>query len=303
MGASENDAKATLLPLDRVSIVVGPRALRDLPEQPLVRIRPSGKLTSLNVRELWAYRELLFFLTWRDVRVRYKQTVLGVAWAIIQPLLTMVIFTLFFGKAIGVASDGIAYPLFVYAGLLPWTFVSNAISGSGNSLVGSSHLITKVYFPRMIIPSAAVAAGLVDFAIGFTVLIALMVYYEIVLTWTVVLVPLLLLLSVLLALGVGMSASALNVRYRDVRYALPFCIQLWLFATPIIYPSSVVPAQWRWALALNPLTGIIEGYRASLFGRQVDLVALGLSGGLTIALLVGGAYLFRRMEKSFADIV
>jgi lipopolysaccharide transport system permease protein len=215
----------------------------------------------------------------------------------------MLVFALFFGKLAGIASDGIPYPLFAYAGLLPWTYFSNAVSNSGNSLVGSSNLITKVYFPRMIIPGAAVAAGLVDFAIAFALLIGLMIYYGIAVTWSIAMLPALVILTALLALGLGMCASALNVKYRDVRYALPFLIQLWMFATPIIYPSSIVPAKWRWALGLNPLAGIIEGYRASLFGREFDWLALGLSALITLGLLVYSAYAFRRMEKSFADIV
>jgi len=272
-------------------------------EEPLFTIKPTSKWVALNLRDLWAYRELLYFLTWRDVKVRYKQTVLGASWAVIQPLFSMLVFTLFFGKLAGVPSDGIPYPLFAYAGLLPWTYFSNAVTSSGNSLVGSSNLISKVYFPRMIIPGAAVAAGLVDFAIAFALLAGLMIYYGVAVTWSIAMVPALVILTALLALGVGMWTSALNVKYRDVRYALPFLIQLWMFATPIIYPSSIVPAKWRWALALNPLVGIIEGYRASLFGREFDWVALGLSSFVTLALLVYSAYAFRRMEKSFADIV
>src|ERR1700686_5124718 len=215
---------------------------------PLIRIRPSKGWVALRLRDLWSYRELLYFLTWRDIKVRYKQTVLGASWAIIQPLFTMLLFTLFFGRLAGLPSDGIPYPIFAYAGLLPWTFFSNAVTNSGNSLVGSSNLITKVYFPRMIIPGAAVGAGLVDFAIAFVVLAALMIYYGIALTPSLLALPLLLALTALLALGVGMWTSALNVKYRDVRYALPFVIQLWMFASPIIYPASLMPQKWRWGL-------------------------------------------------------
>ena len=272
-------------------------------EEPFFTIKPTNKWVALNLGDLWAYRELLYFLIWRDVKVRYKQTLLGASWAVIQPLFSMLVFTLFFGHLARVPSDGIPYPLFAYAGLLPWTYFSNAITNSGNSLVGSSNLITKVYFPRMIIPGAAVAAGLVDFAIAFVLLIGLMIYYGVAVTWSIAMLPALVILTALLSLGVGMCASALNVKYRDVRYALPFLIQLWMFATPIIYPSSIVPAKWRWALALNPLAGIIEGYRASLFGREMDWAALGLSSLVTLALLVYSAYAFRRMEKSFADVV
>src|SRR5262245_40336398 len=231
-----------------------------LPERPLVRITPGEDRSGLNLRELWAYRELLYFLTWRDVKVRYKQTLLGAAWAIIQPLFAMLIFTLFFGRLAGVPSDGIPYPLFAYAGLLPWTFFSNAVTSSGNSLVGSANLITKVYFPRMIIPGAAVAAGLIDLLVAFVILIVLMVYYQVGVTIHILMAPALVVLTTLLATGCGMWMSALNVKYRDIRYALPFAIQLWMFATPIIYPLSLIPSDYRWLLKLNPLSGIIEGY-------------------------------------------
>src|SRR5437660_11065117 len=274
------------------------------PEPQRVRIRPSRGWVALNLKDLWVYRELLYFLTWRDIKVRYKQTILGATWAIIQPLFTMLLFTLFFGKLAHIPSDGVPYPIFAYAGLLPWMFFSNAVTSSGNSLVGSSNLITKVYFPRMIIPSAAVGAGLVDFAIAFVILIALMIYYRVSLNWNLLAVPLLLALTTLLALGIGMWTSALNVKYRDIRYALPFLIQLWMFASPVIYPASMMPQKWRWVLWLNPLTGIIEGFRSSLFGaNKFDWSALGLSTAITFAMLVYSAYNFRRMERVFADIV
>jgi lipopolysaccharide transport system permease protein len=275
----------------------------DLPEEPLILIEPGRRWVALNLRDLWAYRELLFFLTWRDVKVRYKQTLLGAAWAIIQPLFTMLLFTLFFGKLAGMPSEGIPYPLFAYAGLLPWTFFANAVTNSGNSLVGSANLITKVYFPRMIIPGAAVGAGLVDFALAFLLLAGMMFSYGVAITRSLLMLPLLILLTVLLAAGVGMWMSALNVKYRDIRYALPFFIQLWMFASPIIYPATIVPERWRWALALNPLTGIIEGYRSALFGRAFDATALALATALTLAILMYAAYDFRRMEKTFADVV
>jgi ABC-type polysaccharide/polyol phosphate export systems, permease component len=276
---------------------------RGLPEEPLIRMRPGKKWAALNLRDIWTYRELLYFLTCRDVKVRYKQTLLGAAWAILQPLFTMLIFTLFFGKLAGVPSDDIAYPLFAYAGLLPWTFFSNAVTNSGNSLVGSSNLITKVYFPRLIIPGAAVAAGLVDFAIAFVILIGLMAYYRVGVTWNILMLPLLVWLTTLLALGIGMWMSALNVKYRDIRYALPFLIQLLMFATPIIYPVSLIPATWRWVMLLNPLAGIIEGYRAAFFGRAFDWPGLALAIIIILVLLVYAAFTFRRMEKSFADIL
>lgn len=268
-------------------------------------IQPSGTWSALNLRDLWAYRELLYFLTWRDVKVRYKQTALGVAWAVLQPLLTMLISTLIFGRLGGFSSrtGGIPYPIFAYAGLLPWTFFSNAITTSGNSLVGSANLITKVYFPRMIIPGAAVAAGLVDFFIAFLLLIGLMIYYQVAPTWNLLLFPGLVFLTALLATSVGMWLSALNVKYRDVRFALPFIVQLWMFLSPVFYPSNVLPEKYRWVFALNPLTGIIDAYRSSLFGQAINWTALGISALITIVLLVYAAYSFRRMEKTFADIV
>jgi lipopolysaccharide transport system permease protein len=277
--------------------------VHSLPDKPVVTIRPSGKWVALNLRDLWAYRDLLYFLTWRDVKVRYKQTVLGAAWAIIQPLFTMLIFWLFFGRLAGMPSDGIPYPLFALAGLIPWTFFANAVTSSGNSLVGSANLITKVYFPRMIIPFAAVGAGLIDLAIAFGLMAVMMIWFGVTPTLSLLLLPLLVVLTALLATGVGMWMSALNVKYRDIRYALPFCIQLWMFASPIIYPVTIVPEKWRWALALNPMTGIIDGYRAALFGRPPDWKALMISAGVTVCALIYSAYHFRRMEKTFADVV
>jgi lipopolysaccharide transport system permease protein len=275
----------------------------DIPNEPLVRIRPSRRWVALDLRELWAYRELLYFLTWRDVKVRYKQAVLGIAWAVIQPLATMVIFTVFFGKLAKISSDGIPYPIFSYAALLPWMFFLNAVTNSSNSLIGSANLITKVYFPRLIIPGAAVVAALVDFGIAFVVFVGLFGYYRYSLTWNVLLFPVLVLLTVLLALGVGLWTSALNVKYRDVRYALPFLLQLWMFATPVIYPSSLMPERWRWVLAVNPLTGIIEGFRASLLGRPLRWGPVGYSAAVTVLVLVYAAFYFRRTERQFADIV
>jgi lipopolysaccharide transport system permease protein len=274
-----------------------------LPDHPLVSIRAGKKWAALDLKSIWAYRELLYFLTWRDVKVRYKQTLLGAAWAIIQPLFSMIIFTLFFGKLAKIPSDNIPYPLFAFAGLLPWTFFSNAVNQSGNSLVGSANLITKVYFPRMIIPGAAVVAGLVDFAVAFTVLAALMIYYGVSLTVNLLILPFLVIITALLALGVGMWMSALNVKYRDIRHALPFAIQLMMFVTPIIYPSSMVPSPWRHFLSINPLAGIIEAYRAALFGMPFNWPALAFATAFTIALLIYAAFFFRKTERTFADIV
>jgi homopolymeric O-antigen transport system permease protein len=274
-----------------------------LPNEPLVVIQPSKKWNLVKFKDIWAYRELLFFLTWRDVKVRYKQTALGAAWAILQPLFMMIIFTIFFGKLAGVGSSGIPYPLFALAGLVPWTFFANAITASGNSVVGSANLITKVYFPRLIVPAAAMLAGLVDFLLAFGLLVLLMIYYRVPLTAHILFLPVLFLLTALFALGVGTWMSALNVKYRDVRFALPFAIQLWLFVSSVILPSSSVPAKWRWLLLLNPMSGIIEGYRSSLFGLPFDWLSLGIASGLTVLVLVYAIYAFGRVERGFADII
>lgn len=274
-----------------------------LPAEPLVVIQPSKRWSILSFKDIWAYRELLFFLTWRDVKVRYKQTALGAAWAILQPLFMMLIFTIFFGRLAGVASAGIPYPLFALAGLVPWTFFANAITASGNSLVGSANLITKVYFPRLIVPAAAMLAGLVDFLLAFGLLVILMFYYHVGITIQVLFLPVLILLTALFSLGVGTWMSALNVKYRDVRFALPFLIQLWLFVSSVILPSTSVPQKWRWLLMLNPMSGIIEGYRAALFGLPFDWPALGVASALTIVVLLYAIYAFGRVERSFADII
>ena len=271
--------------------------------EPLVVIEPSRSWKLISLKDLWAYRELLFFLTWRDVKVRYKQTALGAAWAILQPLFMMLIFTIFFGRLAGVASAGIPYPLFALAGLVPWTFFSNAITQSGNSLVGSANLISKVYFPRLLVPAAAMLAGLVDFALAFVMFCVLMAFYRVAPTIQVLFVPVLVLLTALFALGVGTWMSALNVKYRDVRFALPFIIQLWLFVSSVIMPSSALPLKWRRLLLLNPMSAIIEGYRSALFGLPFDWPALGLASLLTIATLLYAIYSFGRVERSFADII
>lgn len=275
----------------------------NLPENPLVVIEPSKNWFDLNLRDLWHYRDLLYILTERDIKVRYKQTILGALWAIIQPLFTMLIFTLFFGRLAGIPSDGIPYPIFAYAGLLPWTFFANAVVNSGNSLIGNSNLITKVYFPRMVIPISSVGSGLVDFAIAFILLIGLMIYYGVGLTVNILLLPILVLLTTMLALGVGMWMSALNVKYRDIRHALPFMIQIGMFLTPIIYPMSLVGGKWKWLLALNPMAGQIEGYRSAFLGKEIDWGSLGISSFITMIILLYSVYNFNRMEKEFADIV
>ncbi|MFZ0888816.1 MAG: ABC transporter permease [Candidatus Binataceae bacterium] len=280
-----------------------PERGRELPASPVLTIQARRWWAGLDLREVWQRRDLLYLLAWRDVKVRYKQTVLGVAWAVLQPLLTMVVFTLFFGKLARVPSDGIPYPIFAYAGLLPWTFFSNAVTGSGNSLVGNAGLITKVYFPRMIIPGAAVCAGLVDFGIASLILVGLMAYYGVALSAGAVMLIPLAMLTTMLAIGVGMGMSALNVKYRDVRHAMPFAIQLWMFATPIIYPASLIPAKWRWLLWANPLSGLIEGFRAALFHRAFNWPALAVSAAVAVVVLVCSAYVFKQMEREFADVI
>jgi lipopolysaccharide transport system permease protein len=274
-----------------------------LPKEPLVTIESSNAWKVVDVRDVWAHRELLYFLIWRDVKVRYKQTLLGAAWAIIQPLFTMLIFTLIFSKVAQIDSNGIPYPIFAYAGLLPWTFFANSINHSGNSMVSNSHLITKVYFPRIIIPVAAVGAGLVDFAVAFVMLLVLMIYYRIQLTANLLMLPALIALTTLLAIGVGSWLSAINVKYRDVKFALPFLVQIWMYLSPIAYPITVIPQRWRLLYSLNPVTGIIEGYRSAFFGRPFDWTSLGISLAITMVLIGYAAYEFRKLEKGFADII
>jgi lipopolysaccharide transport system permease protein len=274
-----------------------------LPDEPLVVIEPSKSWVAINFRDLWAYRELFYFLIWRDLKVRYKQTVLGVIWVVIQPLLTTFIFTIFLGMLVRVPSEGVPYPLLVYTGLLPWTFFSSAISTSANSLVGNAHLITKVYFPRMIIPGAAIGARLLDFAIALAMLAVLMIYYRVPPTGNLLMLPVLIALITLLSWGFGMWTSALNVKYRDIGVMLPVFTQLWMFVSPVAYPVTLVPEGWRWLYFLNPLAGIIEGFRAAILGLAFNWGALGFSTIITFVLLVYSAYAFRRMEKSFADII
>lgn len=276
---------------------------RDLTRDP-IHIRPSKGWVSLRLGELFEYRELLYFLTWRDIKVRYKQTALGASWAIIQPFFTMVVFSLFFGKLGKIPSDGVPYPIFSFAALVPWTFFATTLTNSSNSLVGSANLIKKVYFPRLAIPIATVLAGLVDFAIAFVLLIGMMVWYGVSITANVLWLPLFLLLAIATALGVGFWLSALNVQYRDVRYVVPFLTQFWLFATPVAYPSSLLAARWRLVYALNPMVGVVEGFRWSLLRTKTTPTGVvGVSALVAVALLLSGAFYFRRMERSFADVV
>jgi len=271
--------------------------------RPYLTILPSGSHLTLNLRELWQYRELLYFLIWRDIKLRYKQTALGAIWAIIQPLLPMLIFTLFFGRLAHVPSNGITYSLFAYAGLLPWTYFSNAVSNSSSSVVGNANLVTKVYFPRMLIPLSGVFAALLDFFIASTVLIVMMCWHRIPLHASQLWLPVVLVAITLLAAGTGMLFAALNVRFRDIRFALPFFVQFWMFATPVIYPASLVPAKWRWLLALNPMAGMVEGFRAAVFGATLDWQMLVISSMAATLLLIYSAYFFRRAERTFADVI
>jgi lipopolysaccharide transport system permease protein len=273
-------------------------------ELPVTRIRPSRGWVALNLRELWEYRELLWFLVWRDVKVRYKQTVLGAGWAILQPVATMVVFSLFFGRLAGVPSDGLPYPIFSFAGLVPWTFFSQGLSQSANSLVGSHNLITKVYFPRLAIPISTVLAGLVDFALAFLVLLIMMLAYGIVPGPEVLALAPLLLLALVTALGAGLWLSALNVQFRDVRYIVPFLTQLWLFLTPIAYPSSLLGEPWRTVYGLNPMAGVVEGFRWALLGTgEPPGAMLAASVLAALVLLASGALYFRRTERTFADVI
>jgi lipopolysaccharide transport system permease protein len=286
---------------------VSPEPLAATPntsDTPIWRIEPSRGWVSLKLNELWEYRELLYFLTWRDIKVRYKQTALGAAWAIIQPLFTMIVFLMFFGRLAKIPSDGIPYSLFCYAGLVPWTFFANGLTQSSNSLVGSSNLITKVYFPRLTIPLATVMSGVVDFLLAFSLLIGMMVWHQVVPSWNIVWLPLFLLLALITALGVGLWLSALNVEYRDVRYVVPFITQFWMLATPIAYPSSLMNPKWRLVYGLNPMVGVVEGFRWSLLGTgNSPGPMLAVSATASVIILIGGAFYFRRMEKTFADVV
>lgn len=271
---------------------------------PTLHIAPSKGWVSLKLSELWEYRELLYFLIWRDIKVRYKQTALGAAWAIIQPFFTMVVFSLFFGKLAKMPSDGIPYPIFSFAALVPWTFFANGLGQASNSLVGSANLITKVYFPRLAIPIASVLSGIVDLALAFLVLLGMMIFYGIMPTLNVLWLPLFVLLALIASLGVGLWLSALNVEYRDVRYVVPFITQLWLFATPIAYPSSLLTEPWRTLYGLNPMVGVVEGFRWALLGTKTapgPIIAVSSTAAMVI--LVTGAFYFRRMEKTFADII
>ncbi|MCE7948240.1 MAG: ABC transporter permease [Chloroflexi bacterium CFX4] len=274
-------------------------------DAPLLTLRPSTGWVSLKLRELWRFRELLYFLIWRDIKVRYKQTVIGAAWAIIQPFMTMVVFSLFFGRLAGIPSDGLPYPIFSYAALVPWTFFAAGLANASNSLVGSANLIKKIYFPRLVIPISTVLSGIIDFLLAFAVLLVMMVAFGIAPTANVIFLPFFLLLALITALGVGLWLSAMNVQFRDIRYVVPFLTQFWLFATPIAYPSSLIRNETLRALyGINPMAGVVEGFRWALLGTETAPSGILIISSLAaVLLLVSGAFYFRRMEKTFADVV
>jgi lipopolysaccharide transport system permease protein len=274
------------------------------PESSVVRIEARRGWLALDLGELWAYRDLVYFFVWRDIKVRYKQTVIGAAWAILQPVLTMLVFSLFFGKLARIPSQGLPYPIFYYSALLPWMYFATAMQGATNIVVENQRVITKIYFPRVVLPIASVLSGLLDFAISFAVLLVLMAYYRIVPTRAVVWLPLFTLLAVLTALGVGLWLSALNAMYRDVRYVVPFLVQFWMFASPVAYPSSLVPEKWRWLYGLNPMAGVIEGFRWALTGRgQPPSILMAASSLVVILLVLGGLVYYHAVEGTIADVV
>jgi len=275
----------------------------DTSSLPTITIRPSPGWAPVNLRELWVYRELLYFLTWRDVKVRYKQTLLGFAWAILQPFMMMVVFTIFFGNLAKIPSEGIPYPLFSYTALLPWTLFAEGVTRSTNSLIVGAALVQKVYCPRLVLPLSGIISPMVDFAIAFTILIALMFYFGYLPTVRILSLPLFLLLAIMTSLAAGMWLSAINVRYRDVRFAVPFLVQLWLFASPVVYGSSLIPEQFQVLYGLNPMAGVIEGFRWALLGTNPPGALMTVSVIIVIFLLISGMFFFQRMEKTFADVI
>ena len=290
------------MPASGVSQVKGSEAVTQ-PAPAVNRIAPTRGLSPVNLREIWAYRDLLYFLAWRDVKVRYKQTALGAAWALLQPLFLMGIFTLLFGRVAKVQVP-VPYPIFAFCGLLPWQLFAFGLTQSSNSLVNNQHLISKVYFPRLIVPLASVIAGLLDFVIAFVLLLGMMAYYRVTPGYAALLLPLFVLLAVMTSLTAGIWLSAVNVRYRDVQHTIGFLVQFWMLATPVGYPSSVVPPRWHWVLGLNPMAGVVEGFRWALLGRgEKPGVMLAVSVGMVVLLLIAGLHYFRRVEKTFADII
>ena len=282
---------------------------RELPDEPIVVVQPSRSWSIFDFKELWTHRELLYFLTWRDLKVRYKQTIFGVSWVMLQPVMMTVIFTLFLGRLVRVPTGGIPYPLLVFSGLVPWTFFSTSVVGAAQSLVGNATLITKVYFPRVLVPASNVAARLVDFAISFSIFIGVMVYfvvmhgYQINLSRKLLLLPLVVVLLVVLTLSLAILVSCLNVRYRDVGIALPVLMQLWMFVSPVVYSEAIVPEPWQTFYSLNPVVGVIQGFRAALLNATVSWFALSVTIAFSVVLLIGASLVFRQTEKTFADIV
>lgn len=272
-------------------------------ETPIIKIKPGGAWFNLDLKDLWTYRELLYFLTLRDIKVRYKQTAIGVLWAILQPILTTAIFTVIFTQFARFDSLQIPYPLFALSGLLLWLFVNTSLTTASNSLVGNSNLVTKIYFPRLIVPLAAVLSGLIDFFLGFVLLVGLMIYYGVSVSMQIVFAPVFIVLTVLLALSLGTLFAALNVRFRDVKFALPFALQIWMFISPVFYPASVLSEKWRIAFAFNPLVGILEGFRAALFGTPFDWFAISISIAMIFFLTFVALFVFKRMEDDFADLI
>lgn len=273
-------------------------------EIPVVRIEPQRGIFQLDLKAVWQYRELLYFLVWRDLIVRYKQTVIGVGWAIIQPLVSMAIFTVIFGMFARIPSDGLPYPVFAYCALLPWNYFASALQRSNASVVGDANLITKIYFPRLILPIAGTLSGIIDFSISLGLLFGMLAWYGIQITWLVFLVPVFLLLALLTALAFGLWFSALNVRYRDVGYAVPFVIQIWMFLSPVVYPVSMIPEKFRWIYSLNPMVGVIEGFRWALLGKaSPNFAVMAVSGVVVLVILIVGLIFFRNMERTFADVV
>lgn len=281
----------------------------ELPDKPLVIVQASNSWSTFDFKELWLHRELLYFLTWRDVKIRYKQTVFGVAWVVLQPAVMTLIFTLFLGMLVRVPTGGMPYPLLVFTGLLPWTFLSSAIIASSQSLVSNSNLITKVYFPRVLIPTASIAGRLLDFAVSFMLLAGIMLYYKFVLhypinaTWNLLALPLIVILLIALTLAWGMLLSSVNVRYRDVGVALPVLVQLWMFISPVVYQAELVPEKWRLLYYLNPVAGLIQGFRSALLGTKFPVLGLSISAAISIVSLIGASVFFERSEKTFADVV
>ncbi len=301
MSTSVNEANAVIPEFPAAAQTFELRKRRLLPSEPVIKIRPVSFWEGFDFPELWAHREVLYFLMWRDLKVRYKQTILGAAWVVVQPMLMTLVFAVFLGSLIKVPSDGIPYPLFAYSGLLLWTFVSNAVLSSCYSLVTNAHIITRIYFSRIMIPTATVGVRLVDLIVAATILVAMMFYYRVPLSLSVLLLPLFIIQIAVLVLAIGILAAALNVRYRDVGTLAPILLQVWMFASPLVYSSSIVPARLRLLYSLNPLVGIIDGFRAALLGLPLPWASIGISAAITLPLLIFSAHVFRKLESGFAD--